>query len=81
MVCSAAIAAVRAELPGHYARLRGGHSPLPPVSDVQVFKAINWWTLLTIREALAELTKNGECIAESTSLGILYRRSPPKEFT
>ena len=66
MACAAAIAAVWRRLPRRQAA---------PVSDEHIFQSINWWTLPTIREALTELMERGVCQAESSTRGILYRRS------
>lgn len=68
MACRAAIEAVYRALP-----------PCAgvPVSDLAIFIRINWWVIETIREALVALMDEGRCEAESTTRGILYRRSRP----
>lgn len=66
MTCAAAASLVYERLPPN-----SGH----PVSDVHIFSAINWWTIDTIREALTYLMDLGAAEAESTTRGILYRRT------
>ena len=73
MACAAAKAAVRDRLPPVAARLH--REPIPAVSDIQLFTTINWWTIGTIREALAELVAAGEAATEESKGVIRYRKA------